>query len=300
LSEIIGTKCNLCGATVPVERAIQWHKDGFDIVQCPACGLLFRARMPESAEIPEIYGMDYFAEPSGLDAGQGYADYLGDQDVHRLVARRRVDLLRRLGAEGPLLDIGCAAGFFLDEARGTGWAVEGIDVSEPMADFARRQLGLKVTTGLSSDHEPSVAGYGCITMWDYIEHTVDPMTDLRRAHSLLTRGTGMLALSTGDAAALVARVSGSRWHLLTPRHHMYFFTMATLRMALGRAGFEVIYARHPGARYTVRYLIHKLRTMAPRSRALAIADERVARSRLGRFALPINLWDIMTVVARPL
>ena len=35
-----------------------------------------------------------------------------------------------------------------------------------------------------------------------------------------------LALSTGDVGSLAARLSGSRWHLLTPRHHNYFFQPA--------------------------------------------------------------------------
>jgi 2-polyprenyl-3-methyl-5-hydroxy-6-metoxy-1,4-benzoquinol methylase len=298
LSELNGTKCNLCGTFVPLPGAVRWRKDGFEIAECPSCRLLFRAQLPGEEEIPGIYGMDYFEEPSGETAGQGYADYLGDEDVHRLVARRRLRLLGRLGAEGPLLDVGCAAGFFLDEARERGWSVEGVDVSEPMAEYARGTLGLEVSTGLAGAQQASRSDYGCITMWDYIEHAVDPMGELRRAHSLLSPGSGLLALSTGDASALVARLSGSRWHLLTPRHHMYFFTMSTLREALTRAGFEVVYARHPGARYTLRYLVHKLRTMAPGSRLLARADARAGRSRLGRVAVPVNLWDIATVVAR--
>jgi SAM-dependent methyltransferase len=299
LGELIGTKCNLCGTPIRVADALRWSKDGFEIVQCPRCGLLFRAKPPSQLEIPGIYGIDYFVQPEGEDAGgQGYTDYLGDQDVHRLVARRRLQLLGRLGARGPLLDIGCAAGFFLDEARAHGWAVEGVDVSEPMADYARRELRLKVRTGLSESVEGSEASYGAVTMWDYIEHAVDPLRELRRARSLLAPD-GVLALSTGDAAAPVARLSGVRWHLLTPRHHVYFFTARTLRMALERVGFEVVYAKHLGARYTIRYLVHKLRTMAPRNRVLAAAEDRIGRSRLGRVSLPVNLWDIITVVARP-
>jgi 2-polyprenyl-3-methyl-5-hydroxy-6-metoxy-1,4-benzoquinol methylase len=293
-------ECNLCGSSMRVADALRWRKDGFDIVECARCGLLFRAQLPTEAEIPGIYGIGYFAQQkAGEDGGQGYADYLGDQDVHRLVARRRLRLLDRFGARGPLLDIGCAAGFFLDEAQGRGWAVEGVDVSESMADFARRELGLPVTTGLTGALDAGEGSYGAITMWDYIEHVLDPLVELRRAHSLLSRSDGLLALSTGDAAALVARLSGSRWHLLTPRHHTYFFTVTTLQLALERAGFQIVYAKHPGARYTLRYLAHKLRTMAPRSRVLTAADQRLGRSRLGRLSVPVNLGDIATVIARP-
>ena len=290
------TRCNLCGERVVVPDAVRWHKDGFDVVQCPGCGLLFRAKLPAETELEEIYGADYFVDRSA-HGGQGYAHYLADEEVHRLVARRRLDLLERFGARDPLLDVGAAAGFFLDEARARGWRVRGADVSDAMAGEARR-LGLDVVTGRFDQLEAEPGEFGTVTMWDYIEHTLDPVRELRRARALLS-GSGVLALSTGDSATAVARLSGSRWHLLTPRHHNYFFTGRTLQQTLHRAGFRILWTGHPGARYTLRYLVHKLRTAAPRSRALAQADERVAPSRIGRVTVPVNLRDIITVVAQP-
>jgi hypothetical protein len=111
------------------------------------------------------------------------------------------------------------------------------------------------------------------------------------------RPGGVLALSTGDAAPLAARLSGSRWHLLTPRHHNFFFTAATLSRLLGRSGFDVVTLDHRGSRYPLRYLVHKLRTLVP-LRALDTLTGRLAQGRLGAVALPVNLWDIVTVVAR--
>jgi SAM-dependent methyltransferase len=292
------TRCPVCEAAVDPAENLRWRKDGFEILACPRCGLLFRWPLPGEDELPRIYGMDYFAERRGEAGGQGYADYLGEEDVHRLSARRRLGLLERFGARGPLLDVGCAGGFFMDEALRKGWSVEGVDVSAEMAGFARDHLGLPVSTGTFANLETARSSYGCITMWDYIEHTVDPVGELRRAGSLLDP-SGLLALSTGDASALVARLSGSRWHLVTPRHHNFFFTTATLRDALGRAGLTPVWTGHPGSRYTLRYLVHKLRTAAPGSALLARADERLAGSRLGRVLVPVNLRDIVTVVARP-
>jgi hypothetical protein len=100
------------------------------------------------------------------------------------------------------------------------------------------------------------------------------------------------------AASPVARISGSRWHLLTPRHHNFFFTAATLRDGLERAGFEVLESRHLASPYSLRYCVYKLATIMPRSRVLRYVARRANASPLGRVALPVNLGDVVTVLAR--
>jgi SAM-dependent methyltransferase len=281
--------CVVCSHTFAPAGHVRWTKDGYDIVRCPSCGLLFRSDLPTQADLDEIYGLEYFQ-----GGAEGYLDYLADEEVHRLSARRRLDVLDRVVPHGKLLDVGAAAGFFVDEARKRGWGAAGIDVSEPMVEWGRRELGAPLERRLLADLPDGA--FDAITMWDYIEHAIDPAGDLRRAHDLLRPG-GVLALSTGDAATLVARVSGSRWHLLTPRHHNFFFSAATLSRLLAQSGFEVVSLDHRGSRYPVRYLVHKSRTLVA-ARALDALTGRLARSRLGAIALPVNLWDIVTVVAR--
>jgi hypothetical protein len=107
----------------------------------------------------------------------------------------------------------------------------------------------------------------------------------------------VLALSTGDAGSPVARLTGRRWHLLTPRHHNYFFTRSSLLRGLERAGFHPLAVRRFGARYSVRYLTHKLRTLTD-VRPLRRVERSLGGSRVGAVALPVNLGDIVTVVAR--
>ena len=53
---------------------------------------------------------------------------------------------------GRLLDVGCAAGFFL-EAASQHYAVTGVEVSEFAAQYAREEFGHRVFTGELSDAE---------------------------------------------------------------------------------------------------------------------------------------------------
>jgi 2-polyprenyl-3-methyl-5-hydroxy-6-metoxy-1,4-benzoquinol methylase len=288
--------CNLCGAG-PEEQRVRFVRDGFEVVRCGRCGLIFRADLPDREEVLAVYSRSYWERSEDDTGGQGYADYLGDAELHRLNARRRLDRLERGMPPGRILDVGCAAGHFLAEARDRGWDPRGIELAEPMAAHARDELGLPVHTGFFQDAELEPGAHDCVTMWDYIEHSIDPAGDLDRAREALRPG-GLVALSTGDAGSLVARLSGRRWHLLVPRYHNFYFTRATLAAALERAGFEPLAASAPAAWYTLGYAAHKLRTVRPGHGPVDALARRLEGGRVGRVAVPLNLWDIVTVVAR--
>jgi SAM-dependent methyltransferase len=248
--------------------------------------MLMRRELPTREQLEEIYAPAYFTYDSDNPV-DGYADYVGDAERHRETARRRLALLDRfVPARGRLLDVGAAAGFFVDEARRAGWDAEGVDVAHHVVEWGRRELGVRLRVG---DILAAEGDFDAVTMWDYIEHSRDPTGELARANELLAPG-GVVALSTGDLDSLAARVSRSRWHLLTPRHHNYFFSARTLARLLDRSGFDVVWQGHPGARYSLGHLAYKALPGA--------LAKRVAGARIARYSLPVNLFDIVTVVAR--
>jgi len=258
--------------------------------------LLFREELPTRDELALIYAESYFAQGSGDTEGQGYLDYLADEPSHRRIARDRLQILARHSRPGRLLDVGAAAGFFVDEARTLGWHAEGVDVAEEIVSWGRRTLGAEMTHGELADLGQPTESLDAVTMWDYIEHSRDPTRDVRTAHRFL-RTRGIIAVTTGDVGALLPRLTGSRWHLLTPRHHNFFFSRRTLQALLERNGFSVLYSAHPGATYSLAYLAHKLRTFRD-GPAVRSSAEKLARSRVGNLRVPVNLRDIVTIVAR--
>jgi 2-polyprenyl-3-methyl-5-hydroxy-6-metoxy-1,4-benzoquinol methylase len=275
---------------------LRWRKDGHDILRCPTCGLLFRADLPEQQDLREIYGPAYFRADVRDMGGQGYSDYVAEAANHKANAVRRLKLLERYIAPGRLLDVGAAAGFFVAEATKRNWKAQGVELADEMAAYAHDRLGVDVRASAFGDVVLAAASLDVVTMWDYIEHSVDPLADLRRAAALLRPG-GVLCVSTGDAASIVARASRSRWHLLTPHHHNYFFTTSVLERALAITGFEVVDAAHRASLYSSQYLLHKLRTLWDASVVRRVAAE-ARRHRFGQWTIPVNLHDIITVVAR--
>jgi len=290
----VGTEvhsCVVCGGAL--RPALK--KDGFELVSCTTCGMLMRRRLPTREELEEIYAPEYFTYRAE-DPVDGYADYLGDAERHREAARRRLALINRFApARGRLLDVGAAAGFFVDEAIRGGRDAEGIDIAPHVVEWGRRELDVPLRVGDLSSVEGREA-FTAITMWDYIEHSLDPAGDLARSNELLAPD-GIVALSTGDLDSVAARLTRSRWHLLTPRHHNFFFSARNLVRLLERSGFDIAWQGHPGSRYSLAQLAYKLDRGA-RMAVTAAAARRIASSRLGRYSVPLNLLDIVTVVAR--
>ena len=203
--------------------------------------------------------------------------------------------MSRFVSPGTLLDVGSAAGFFVSEASRAGWDARGIDISADMVSWGVERLGVDlVRTSLAE--ERSGRTESCITMWDYIEHSIDPRGDVERALARLRPG-GLLALSTGDVGSLLARVSARRWHLLTPRHQSYFFSATTMCRLLTSVGLDVLSVDHPASAFPLRYLAHKGGLVLDVSVVRALS-RRLAGSRAGSWVIPVNLWDVMTVIAR--
>ena len=150
---------------------------GYSYFRCEVCEHACLLPIPDLNESARVYGEGYF---SGSVVG-GYADYLGDASVHQLNARARCRRLLSLGARPPgrLLDVGCAAGYFLDEARRSGWDVAGVDVSEWARRQARDLFGLEVLGSLEAAAEHRPGGFDAVTLFQVLEHMPDPRSALQ-------------------------------------------------------------------------------------------------------------------------
>jgi len=269
--------CPACGA--PTTHGFLYAKNGCEIFQCAACGL-GRAQAP-AFDPAAYYTQGYF---SG-DHADGYADYLGAEPVLRREFARTVDFIRRFRRGGKLLEIGCAYGFFLQEAK-RHFTVCGIELAEDAAAYCRRQ-GLAVEAGTADDAERSGGPFDVIVLLDVIEHLPDPratMTPLARA---LAPG-GVIVLTTGDFASLAARALRSGWRLMTPPQHLWFFTAASMARLAAGAGLEIACLDRPWKIVPLSLVAYHLGRMAG-------VRVKLPASRVG---LPINLFDAMRVVLR--
>ena len=277
-------KSSLCPICVSKEQPRHWgQRWGFEIIRCPSCGVGITA-LPAGFDPSAIYSEDYFR---GVRS-DGYADYVGSSQVIRSEAVRLIDGLTQFGARGgKLLDVGCAYGFFLDVAR-QHFDVAGIEICDAAARSCRDR-GLDVSTGVVTQaYLRSRGPFDVAVLLDVIEHLPDPYRVLHMLHEGMVTG-GRLMVTTGDWGSLMARLAGTRWRLLTPPQHLFYFHEESLRLLLRRSGFRVLQVVRPAKQVSlglIAYQLQRLIGMKPRP-----------LHRLSRMAIPVNLFDAMRVIA---
>lgn len=77
--------------------------------------------------------------------------------------------------QGALLDVGAGLGFFVKAARERGWDASGVELSAWACDFARGNLQVPMLTGELDDVRGT---FDVLTMWSFLEHTLDPVAAL--------------------------------------------------------------------------------------------------------------------------
>lgn len=270
-----------------------WRKNGFRYVACRKCGLVRLDPFPDVEDLQKLYGDGYF---EGRVSG-GYADYRADESIHRRNARDRMDWIAaaRPGPPGRLLDVGCAVGYTLDEARQLGWDVAGVEISRWAAGIARATLGLPVHASLEEARAVEVELFDVVSFFQVLEHMPDPFGALEQATALLRPG-GVVLIETWDRASAIAHLMGRYWQQATPPSVLYLFDRGILAGALGRAGLHVERTYAVSKRVGIGFVLHLLADKHPRLfRPLLGAAKRL---RLNERAIRYRLGDLVLLVAR--
>lgn len=280
----VGQPCIACGSETA--HRLVFRKHGCSVLRCGQCGL----GHAETGDFdPEAYyTRDYF------DGGHsdGYADYTGSEPVLRREFARLVARLRLLHPNGGrLLEIGCAYGFFLREAR-LHFEAHGIEISRDAVD-ACHAAGLSTVrrgTATAAEIAP-LAPLDAIVLLDVIEHLQSPLATLEPCARALAPG-GTLTLTTGDFGSLLARLAGRSWRLMTPPQHLWFFTTGSVQRIAARLGLEVVEIVHPWKVVPLSLALYQA------TRALGLGRPRAPTGLASRLGVPVNLFDAMRVVMR--
>lgn len=238
------TICPLCGDG---NLGTVYRFREFSVLKCRACDGSWRSNMYSPGDITAMYtGDEYSKNP--------YFSY--DIDQFQQTARGRYGnyagalsaIEARIGV-GTLLDVGCGSGAFLTVAQQRGWTVSGIELSPELSRVSRRAVQVEVMNAAFESVALPDESYDVVTMWDIIEHVLDPVLCLNKVSRILKPG-GVALFCTPDEDSLLARaglflyrVSGGALSYpalaLHPTYHTYFFSRTGFTALLAHSGLQV-------------------------------------------------------------
>ena len=149
--------------------------------------------------------------------------------------------MRKIGRHtsvGTLLDIGCSNGSFTHSAKQLNWDASGIELEQSSSAIALKN-GIQVFTkpleelSFPNDH------FSAVTMWQVIEHFVDPRATVREIARILKPG-GIFAASTPNIRSIGWILLKERWHCIEPDVHLNLFTPRGLEQMVNDCGLKTI------------------------------------------------------------
>jgi len=219
-------RCPLCGST-RIEELFR------NALKCSECKLIF-INISE-LDLEKIYDSNYFK-------GKVYRDYMREAPIRLKIFREKLRLIREyLPDSGKLLDVGAAAGFFLEAVKELKYETYGVEISEYASSFARSQFKHNIVTGDFLKIDLPEDYFNVVTMWDILEHFVNPFEALKKSYKIL-KNNGVLVVETLNTDTLLFKILRDRWPLFAPPYHLYYFNKRNLTLALENSGFNVIKA----------------------------------------------------------
>jgi SAM-dependent methyltransferase len=220
--------CPLCGSVERREGVYGFSP--FAVARCCRCGLWYLCPRLTEPIMHRSYTDDaYFEGGEG-----GYSSYQAQETTLRPTFRRFIEELHRRGMTGGrLLEVGCAYGFFLDEATGFFDHRTGTDYSPSALEKARVRAD-RLVLGGTNELAPGEI-FDCIACLHVIEHIYDPVGFLRTLTGHLRPG-GWIVLATPDMGSFWRPLMRHRWPFFKIPEHVTYFDRRTLRELLQRSG----------------------------------------------------------------
>ncbi|MER5889717.1 class I SAM-dependent methyltransferase [Streptomyces sp. NPDC001941] len=207
----------------------------FTVDQCHGCGHVFQnPRL--NAQGLEFYYRDCY---DGL--GEKGVAWLASSRAARALYRARARAVAPSSAPRTWLDVGTGHGHFCADAQvlHPTTRFEGLDIGDGVEIAVRNKRVARAHQGAFTDLAPQLAGqYDVVSMHHYLEHTLDPRTEIAAAHRVLRPG-GTLLIEVPDPESLSARLLGRWWGPWLQPQHLNLVPFANLTAALEEGGFTI-------------------------------------------------------------
>lgn len=231
--------CYICGSA---QNTFYAEENGFHLVKCNECGLLFVIDRPADGDISQ-------AHEQGLHRGDQSFSATGSYKLERVNWYKKVlvDLYGKKGlSQEKWLDVGCGHGEFMEavQSLNSHMSVKG---TEPNFEkqVSARSRGLDVSYFDLQDHNEK---YDVVSLLNVFSHLPDPPSFIDSITRIL-KPNGELIIETGDSAKLIPDDHYRPFYL---PDHLSFASQEIVVSLLNSYGFEILKIKkypHPKYRF---------------------------------------------------
>jgi len=183
----------------------------------------------------DIYTEKYFTKDYSKQYGKSY---INDKDNIRKFAKKRLKIINKLiSNKNSLLDIGCAYGFFLEEAKKYFKNITGIEINKEATEYARKVLKLNV---INKDLNmlPINKKYDVITLWYVLEH-IKNIHKIMNKLSKIVYKNGILAIAIPNGEGALYKFNKELWFNLHPDDHFFDYSIKGIKILAKKYNFKV-------------------------------------------------------------
>jgi 2-polyprenyl-3-methyl-5-hydroxy-6-metoxy-1,4-benzoquinol methylase len=222
--------CPTCGGT---DALPELEKDHLMLVRCGGCDLVYVTPTFDEAHYKRVYASQAYQEIV-RDLGINSHDYRVERFGTERVALMSEHVRRKPGVKSRYLDVGCSTGFVVEAAVAAGWDAVGIDLNPSAIDYGRGR-GLDLRPVALEDAGFRSGSFDAVSLFDVVEHLLDPRRILSAAVDLLAPG-GIIFLYVPNYDSASRLLMGANAHFIWPTHHLNYYTPTTIRDLMSRHG----------------------------------------------------------------
>jgi len=223
-----------CPVCLSNDYKVEFASFGIDIIACQKCTLRYTAKVPFDPN--DVYNdMAYFniIQNSCVDFHEYRKKRFGKDRVQLIINQ-----LGNIRGK-KLLDIGSGSGYFLECAIEAGAECTGIEAGGHLREWSQKRLGVSIMKD-DIDEMPSNMLFDIITMFDVIEHVLDPVALMKSVCQHLTL-SGIVVVFTPNFDSIGIKYMKEKSNLIFPTGHLTYFTNKSMNCLLEKVDLKLAY-----------------------------------------------------------
>jgi 2-polyprenyl-3-methyl-5-hydroxy-6-metoxy-1,4-benzoquinol methylase len=211
-----------------------FHENNFTINQCINCSTFFLAPRPSVDILNQAYSADYYGSTENKFSFpfiEGVLNYV------RAGRSRRV--IKTIGKNSKVLDIGCGNGIFLNFLHQNGnCEIHGTEFDSNSSLRASKVKNINLKVGGYNNDNYIDNYFDFVSMVHVFEHLTDPKEIIASVKQKLKPG-GVLLISVPNIDSYQSKIFKGNWFHLDPPRHLFLIAPNTFISMMEKEGFQI-------------------------------------------------------------